>query len=257
MNLADMRARVREDLRDPLDPPAIPYWTDDEVDGAITRAVSQYSLACPQEKQDDIATTSGNRKLIITSLADLIRVERVEFPIGLLPPWYQHITHWGSLLYMESAGTGDDARVRWLKSHAALLGDTAWAAATAYALGDLVISVTSNGFWYECTTAGTSGAAEPTWPTTAGGTVVDGTATWTCLASTIPPAHEEFIVLGATGYLAISAAINAVDRATTGGTWTAKNFQVWGTEKLGRFKAEIKSVSRGNSVRTSQFQAEE
>ncbi|HXQ45608.1 MAG TPA: hypothetical protein VN806_03275, partial [Caulobacteraceae bacterium] len=37
-----------------------------------------------------------------------------------------------------------------------------------------------NGQVYECTTAGVTGAAGPTFPTTVGATVADGTAVWTC-----------------------------------------------------------------------------
>lgn len=57
---------------------------------------------------------------------------------------------------------------------------TTWAATTAYALGDFVIPATPNNFSYECTAAGTSAASQPTFPTTLGNTVVDGTVTWTC-----------------------------------------------------------------------------
>jgi len=56
----------------------------------------------------------------------------------------------------------------------------AWLATQAYVLGDAARPVTRNGYCYEVTTAGTSGASEPTWPTTPGNTVVDGTVTWTC-----------------------------------------------------------------------------
>jgi len=56
-----------------------------------------------------------------------------------------------------------------------------WAVSTAYTTDDWRIPTTANGFVYECTTAGTSHAAtEPTWPTTIGDTVSDGTAVWTC-----------------------------------------------------------------------------
>jgi hypothetical protein len=58
--------------------------------------------------------------------------------------------------------------------------NTQWQASTAYVLKDVVIPTTRNGFYYECTTAGTSAGSQPTWPTTVGSTVVDGTATWTC-----------------------------------------------------------------------------
>lgn len=56
----------------------------------------------------------------------------------------------------------------------------AWAASTAYSLAVAVRPTTRNTFAYEVTTAGTSAVTEPTWPTTAGGTVADGTVTWTC-----------------------------------------------------------------------------
>ena len=65
-----------------------------------------------------------------------------------------------------------------------MLKGTAWTATTAYILDDTVVPTAGleNGFKYVCTTAGTSGASEPTWPTTEGATVVDGTVTWTCYA---------------------------------------------------------------------------
>jgi hypothetical protein len=52
--------------------------------------------------------------------------------------------------------------------------------ATIQRLEVAVTPVTKNGRKYICTTAGTSGATEPTWPTTVGNTVTDGTAIWTC-----------------------------------------------------------------------------
>lgn len=55
---------------------------------------------------------------------------------------------------------------------------TAWVTLTAYATGVYKVPVTPNAHYYKVTTAGTTGATEPTWPTN-GGTVVDGTVTWT------------------------------------------------------------------------------
>ena len=60
---------------------------------------------------------------------------------------------------------------------------TAWATGTAYALRDLRRPTAANGYGYSVSVAGTSHATtEPTWPTTPGLTVVDGTVTWVCVA---------------------------------------------------------------------------
>jgi hypothetical protein len=48
-----------------------------------------------------------------------------------------------------------------------------------YAVGDYVLPTVSNGHYYKVTTAGTSGGADPAWPTTSGATVTSGTATFT------------------------------------------------------------------------------
>jgi len=55
-----------------------------------------------------------------------------------------------------------------------------WKATIVYTTNDSVWPITKNGFYYECTTAGTSGGSEPVFPTTRGNTVADGTVVWTC-----------------------------------------------------------------------------
>ena len=42
-------------------------------------------------------------------------------------------------------------------------GANTWTASTAYAVGDLVIPTYNSKYYFECTTAGTSGASEPVW----------------------------------------------------------------------------------------------
>lgn len=77
-------------------------------------------------------------------------------------------------------GSGSPASV-----YAALLVARYWQASTAYAVGDIVVPTGYTGVTggvdrlYRCTTAGTSGASEPTWGTTDGGTTTSGTATFT------------------------------------------------------------------------------
>lgn len=56
----------------------------------------------------------------------------------------------------------------------------AWLASTAYLVGEYVqpTATGGNGHLYQCTQAGITGANEPTWPLTEGGTVADGGVTW-------------------------------------------------------------------------------
>jgi hypothetical protein len=54
-----------------------------------------------------------------------------------------------------------------------------WAESVAATAGQYVSPTTANGHLYVCTTAGTTGTTQPTWPTGIGSTVVDGTVTWT------------------------------------------------------------------------------
>jgi hypothetical protein len=115
MNLTEMRARVREDLQD-TDSQNY-HWTNDEVDGAILRAVDEYSLRAPIQQQDDIATTDGDTELDISTLSGLLKVESVEFPLGKTPKYMQRLEYWAGHLYMEDEGDAEDARVRWLKKH--------------------------------------------------------------------------------------------------------------------------------------------
>ena len=196
MNLTEMRARVREDLQDT---DSQNYrWTDDEVDGAIDRVVMEYSLHVPIEQQDDIATTDGDTELDISSLASLLEIKSVEFPIGQTPKYLQRTEYWAGHLYMQDEGNGNDARVRWLKKHTLDAGST-----------------------------------------------------------TIPEEHEEIIVLGATGYLAMSASAYTVDRASIAGRHATINYKAWGKERLDRYDKKLKAVSRSSKVVPKELYSED
>lgn len=70
-----------------------------------------------------------------------------------------------------------------------LLLDSKWKPMTARALNFVGYPSAPNGYAYKVTTAGTSGATEPTWPTTINNTVADGSIVWTCVAAVplLPP----------------------------------------------------------------------
>lgn len=85
-------------------------------------------------------------------------------------------------LYVVAQYANGDIRHHYLDPSSAL---TAWAGTEALALNAVRRPTVDNGLRYQVTTAGTTDAAEPTWPTTVGATVTDGTVTWTCRGTEI------------------------------------------------------------------------
>lgn len=76
------------------------------------------------------------------------------------------------------------------------LTGAAWAALTDYSANNYVVPTVANGYVYKCTTdGGSSGAGEPTWGTTVGGTTADGDLVWTCENGT-PVAGDSVALAG-------------------------------------------------------------
>ena len=75
-------------------------------------------------------------------------------------------------------------------------------------------------------------------------------------STTIPTEHEEIIVLGATGYLAMSASAHTVDRAFIAGRYGTTSYRAWGKERLNRYDKKLKAVSRSSRVRPHQLYTE-
>ena len=67
-------------------------------------------------------------------------------------------------------------------------------------------------------------------------------------STTVPAKHDEIIVLGATGYLAMSASAYTVDRASIAGRHATINFKAWGKDRLDRYDRKLRAVSRRSRV---------
>ena len=117
MNLADMRAIVRRELRDE---DASNYrWTDDELDRHVARAVKEFSEHIPYEQKATQATTSGSRELDVSAITERIMVEAVEYPVDKFPRRYQPFSLWGEMLTLlgDEVPDGSNAYIYYGKLH--------------------------------------------------------------------------------------------------------------------------------------------
>ncbi len=246
-NLTTLIASLRQDLHDE---DASNYrWTDAHLERHIRRALQDYSRAAPCELYSDIATVSDSRDISLSSLDELVKVFAVEWPIGNWPPAYLRFSLWGDTLTMDSISAGDttDARIFYGRLHQVW---QEWEASTAYALGDMVVPSTHNGYAYECTVAGTSDSSEPSWPTTVGNTVSDNSVTWTCRAYyPAPERHADLLLLGASGFALVEWANYAINRTNVGGVNADTDYTKEGERRLADFRKELRSIGHTARVR--------
>lgn len=104
--------------------PGTYLWTNDQVDGAIQRAVREYSQRAPSERISDVATTAASVELDVSTLTNLFYIESIEFPIGQTKPHLQRFTHYAGRVFMKDPGDGENARVRWTEHHTLAAGST-------------------------------------------------------------------------------------------------------------------------------------
>lgn len=95
-------------------------------------------------------------------------------------------TYFQSVLNTLFMGDGAEQK-KWAWNTNTWAGATSYSPALMYSIGNTVVPgytlIDANGNLQVLTTAGTSGALQPTWATTYGATTTDGTAVWTCYGS--------------------------------------------------------------------------
>ena len=115
--LTSMRTLVRRDLKD--EDSSEYRWTDNEIDRAIDRAVTEYSEYCPLQVKSTVATVDAIPDVDIAALTDRIDVMSVEHPIGVYPSQYHRFKIWADILSFLDGYYGDagNCYVYWLKKH--------------------------------------------------------------------------------------------------------------------------------------------
>lgn len=104
MNLSEMLALVRRDLKDEV----APYqWSDDELARHVNHAVRELSESLPLPAKALLPTLAGSREVDIAGLTQRVMVQAVEFPTGQHPAQYQRFNLWGDILTILSGNAPD------------------------------------------------------------------------------------------------------------------------------------------------------
>lgn len=110
--------------------------------------------------------------------------------------------------------------LRSLSGDSSTLLQPQWQASSPYGIDEMREPTARNAFRYAVTVIGTSGATEPTWPTTIGATVTDGGVTWTCVGKTPLGMWDDAFDEWAADVETLSAFILYSGRVLTYRTWT-------------------------------------
>jgi len=98
--LSAIRAIVRQMLRDEFT--GSDYeWEPDELDIYIEHTLGEISGRKPYEVKETLTTTAGSKELDISSIEDLLEVDKIEYPTGSEPPDYHNASIFGNTLTMD------------------------------------------------------------------------------------------------------------------------------------------------------------
>lgn len=122
--LSDIRASVRDVLRDEFVEGVLSEWETDELDRFIQIKLREVEDKMPYEVKDtSLTTTSGSKDVSISGITNLIRLRKgrpVEYPVGFNPKRFRNCTIFAKTISMEInilPGSGESLYVYCLKKH--------------------------------------------------------------------------------------------------------------------------------------------
>ncbi|MBA7478995.1 hypothetical protein ES707_14426 [subsurface metagenome] len=89
--LPAIRSTVRQFLRDEFLEGVAQDFQDDEIDLHVGEVVAEVSERSPYVVKETLTTTDGSRELTISSIEDLLEIEKLEYPTGSDPRDYRNL----------------------------------------------------------------------------------------------------------------------------------------------------------------------
>ncbi|GAJ03271.1 unnamed protein product, partial [marine sediment metagenome] len=89
--LSAIRGTVRQMLKDEFSETTEQDFASDEIDIHIGEVVAEISERSPYVVKETLKTTDGSRELVISSIEDLLEIEKLEYPVGSDPRDYRNL----------------------------------------------------------------------------------------------------------------------------------------------------------------------
>ncbi|MBA7661727.1 hypothetical protein ES703_69747 [subsurface metagenome] len=261
--LSSVRAVVRQLLRDEFDVDTTQIWANDEIDILIGECLVDISLAAPNMVKEVLTTIANSKELDISSIDDLLSIDKAEYPTGSDPRDYRKVLPIDNETIEivtdttpSAGGSGTLTGTVTFASGSAAITGSGTAFTTELAAGYHIKKSTGTR-WYriysiESATALTLAEASHDTGTDAGDATeyCYETAYLYCrkvhqlteTASTLSPIHEYLVALGTVAKASMNLSRDKIDGVNKGGAGTAREMMSWGATQHALFKEELRKI---------------
>lgn len=118
--LSAIRTVIRQVLSDEFAEGVDLEWENDELDIHIQQCIEEISDALPYEVKETLTTTAGSRDIDISSITDLLDVDKVEYKIDQYPQEFRNCSVFADVLTMKvdaAPGAGETVYAYCYKIH--------------------------------------------------------------------------------------------------------------------------------------------
>ena len=264
-NLAAFRALIRQKLRDEFVVGKDQEWANDELDILIGDCVAEISERSPHMVTEVLTTIANSKVLDISSIEDLVEIEKAEYPIGYEPRKFRNVEYLDNetieietTLTPSAGGSGTlTGTVTFTTGSATVTGSgTSFSDDLA---ANYLIRKSGSTRWYRIYSIASDTEltlAEPVRSSDNGADTVDLTEYCyeaVCLycrklhqltesVSTLESKLERILVLGVTGKAAISRSRSLINKVTLGGGTTSAEMRTWGMTQLSLYRESLRGA---------------
>lgn len=269
--LSGIRATVRQFLSDEFVYDTDLEWEDDELDLHIGTCLGEISDYKPYVVREILTTIANSRVLDISSIEDLIRINKLEYPTGNDPRDYRNFINLDAetieidtTLTPIAGGSGTlTGTVTFTNGSAAITGSSTLFS-TELESGYHIKKSTGTRWYriYSIESATALTLAEPCLETT-GADTADVTQycyetvylyceklhSLTESSSTLTVQLERILVIGVSARAAIAKSRSLINKVNVGGGRTPADMQTWGVGQLALYRSELSRITPPRSRR--------